>query len=293
MSETLVLAARLAASPTEVYRALTDPCALRTWLAEHAEVDLPAGRYQFWGRHTPQGATARQRLLAAEPDRLLSFTWTLDGRQTTTELRLQPEVAQATMLELRQDGMPTMQELMAPKGRRDGLHSLHTFWPLALANLAEHLEGRPLTSRADFSPDRPREIRIALAIGAPPDQVFASLIDPTQVERWFGWKPEIEPHVGGRITLGVDGKIFELHPGKRLAYADDQGAIVRWELAGDGGKTRLTFVQSGFRDDELDNAAQHEAGWLAGLAELRRLHELGDAWTPLAVEPSKHTDKKK
>jgi hypothetical protein len=47
------------------------------------------------------------------------------------------------------------------------------------------------------------------------------------------------------------------------------------------GKTRLTFVHTGYTDDEPDSAAQHEAGWLGGIAEFKRMHELGDAWTPL------------
>ncbi len=284
MTRTLALAARLAAPPGDVYRALTDGAALRVWLAEHAEVSLTERRYRFWGRYTPQGETAKQELVAAEPDRKLSFTWTLDGRETRIDLRLAPEGKNGTRLELRQDGAPSMEELMAPAGRRDGLHSLHTFWPLALANLAAYVEGRELIRGATFSPDRPREIRIDLTIPGAPDDVFASLIDPVRVERWFGWKPEIEPRLGGRMVLGVDGKIFELEPGKRLAYADEAGAIARWELSADGGKTHLTFVQSGFRDDELDSAAQHEAGWLAGLAELKRMHDKGDTWTPFTTE---------
>lgn len=56
------------------------------------------------------------------------------------------------------------------------------------------------------------------------------------------------------------------------------------ELEGSDGKTFLAFVQSGYVDDELDTAAQHEAGWLASLAELKRMHELGDDWTPLTTE---------
>jgi hypothetical protein len=59
---------------------------------------------------------------------------------------------------------------------------------------------------------------------------------------------------------------------------------VRWELADSGGRTYLTFVQSGYSDTELDSAAQHEAGWLGSLAELKRMHELGDAWAPLTTE---------
>ncbi|MQA86904.1 MAG: hypothetical protein GEV03_20310 [Streptosporangiales bacterium] len=42
--------------------------------------------------------------------------------------------------------------------------------------------------------------------------------------------------------------------------------------------------ESGFADDELDNAAQHEAGWLGGVAELKRMHELGPNWRPLTSE---------
>jgi uncharacterized protein YndB with AHSA1/START domain len=48
----LRLRAVVPAPPKVVYEALTDPAALRVWLAEHAEVDLP-GRYEFWGRFTP------------------------------------------------------------------------------------------------------------------------------------------------------------------------------------------------------------------------------------------------
>jgi uncharacterized protein YndB with AHSA1/START domain len=284
MSDVFALQARLAAPPATVYRALTDAEALRTWLAEFGEISLAQNRFAFWGKYTPQGEPGRQRLEAAEEDRLLRFTWTLDDQPTTVEFRLEPDGAEATTLRLQQDNLPTLDELMAPTGRRDGRHAMHTFWGLAIANLAEYVEGRPLTPKADFSATRPSEIRVEFTIAAAPEEVFASLIDPASIRRWFGWEAEVEPRLGGRMTLGADGKIFEFEPGKRLAYGDDEGAIVRWELADSGGKTYLTFVQSGYSDDELDDAAQHEAGWLGGLAELKRMHELGDAWSPLTTE---------
>ena len=53
----LRLRAVVPAPPKVVYEALTDPAALRVWLAEHAEVDLP-GKYEFWGRYTPDGDAA-------------------------------------------------------------------------------------------------------------------------------------------------------------------------------------------------------------------------------------------
>ncbi|GAB3763436.1 SRPBCC family protein [Microlunatus parietis] len=280
----LSLRARIAAHVSRVQRALTDSAEATTWLADHADLAPADRRYEFWGRSTPQGERGRQQLLAWHPERELAFRWRLDDVDTTVTLAFEPDVDHGTTLTLTQTDLPGMDELMAPTGRRDGRHSMHTFWPLAIANLAEHVEGRPLTPRADFGPDRKPEIRISIDIDDAADRVFDSLIQPKIIERWFGWEALVEPRVGGRIQLGVDGKIFEFEPGKRLSAADDEGSIVRWELAESDGHTHLTFVQSGYRNDELDNAAQHEAGWLAALAELKRMHELGDSWTPLTTE---------
>jgi uncharacterized protein YndB with AHSA1/START domain len=284
MSDQLALHASISAPPAVVYRALTSTDAVRTWLAEHADIAVPDDRFEFWGRYTPQGERGRHRLLAARPDEELSFVWVLDGVETTVTIALAPGADGGTVLELRQDSLPTLDELMNPQGRRDGLHTMHTFWALALANLAEHAEGRPLTPKVDFSPRRAATIRVELDVAAPPERVFESLTEPERIRRWFGYAGAVEPHVGGRMVLGVDGWISEFEPGKLLVYGDDEGSVVRWELADSGGQTRLTFVQSGYSDTELDDAAQHEAGWLAGLAELRRMHELGDAWRPLTTE---------
>jgi uncharacterized protein YndB with AHSA1/START domain len=284
MSDTLSLRAGIAAPPSAVYTALTSTDALERWLAEHADAAPADGRFEFWGRYTPQGERGHHRLLAARPGEALSFAWTLDDVETTVAIELAPDGDGRTALELRQDGLPTLDELMNPQGRRDGRHAMHTYWNLALANLAEHAEGRSLTPKVDFSSGRSATIHVELDIAAAPERVFESLIDPDQIEQWFGWRAEVEPHVGGRMAFGVDGRISEFEPGKVLVYGDGEGSVVRWELADSGGQTHLTFVQSGYSATELDSAAQHEAGWLAGLAELRRMHELGAAWRPLTTE---------
>jgi uncharacterized protein YndB with AHSA1/START domain len=146
-----------------VYRALTDPAALRTWLAEHAEVSLPEGRFAFWGRSTPKGQPGRQRLLAAEPERLLRLAWLLDGDETTTEIRLEPDGPDDTVLTLTQTGAPTFEELLAGTGRVP----LHDFWRLSIANLANHVEGRDLAPKRDFSHAHRDEARVDLTIDAP------------------------------------------------------------------------------------------------------------------------------
>ena len=51
----LRLRAVVPAQPKVVHEALTDPAALRVWLAEHADAGLP-GKYEFWGRFTRSGA---------------------------------------------------------------------------------------------------------------------------------------------------------------------------------------------------------------------------------------------
>src|SRR5215470_16653200 len=82
----LRLRAVMPAPPEAVYAALTDAAALRVWLAEYAEVALPE-RYEFWGRYTPDGAEAHQRVLHAD-GRTLRLAWTVDGVETTVELTL-------------------------------------------------------------------------------------------------------------------------------------------------------------------------------------------------------------
>jgi len=283
VSDVFTLRARIAAPPGAVYRALTDPAALRTWLTEHAEVSLPEGRFEFWGRSTPKGQPGRQRLLAAEPDRLLRLAWLLDGDETTTEILLEPDGRDGTVLTLTQTGAPTFEELLAGTGRVP----LHDFWRLSVANLANHVEGRDLAPKRDFSHARRDEARVDLTIDAPPEQVYASLIE--QLNRWIAGDAAADPRVGGHITFSPGDaplKILELEPSRTLAYTwpsgDRPDTVVRWELEGSAGRTHLTIVHSGFTKD--GDADQTQAGWHAFLAELKRMHELGPAWRPIQFE---------
>lgn len=270
------LRASLPAAPSDVYTALTEPAALRAWLAEHASAE------GFWGRTTPQGDRPHQEPVTTDPGRALRFHWLLDDEKTTVDIQLTPS-ATGTDLTLTQEPLPTLEELMAPKGRRDGRHTMHTFWPLAIGNLAEYLAGRPGIGGTDFSPSRPPEITVTVPIAAPAHEVWRSLTEPPVVERWWGYAPEIEPRVGGKVTFGAEGEITAWEPNRLFAYTED-AMTTRWELAESNGTTHLTFTQSGFGQDELDDAAQHEAGWRAGLLELKRMHELGETWTPLVRE---------
>src|SRR5688572_10224898 len=98
MTHTHTVKAQLGAPPTAVFRALTDPAQLTTWFAEHAEVSLADGRYEFWGRYTPDGKPGRQRLLAVDPDRLLAFAWQRGGEEHRVDITLAPHGDNGTEL---------------------------------------------------------------------------------------------------------------------------------------------------------------------------------------------------
>jgi uncharacterized protein YndB with AHSA1/START domain len=276
MSAPLKLRARARVPVKEVHRALTDAAALRIWLAEHAEVDLPH-RYEFWGRYTPEGEAPHQRLLHAD-DQTLRLSWQLGGEETTVEITLAADGPEATVLALSQTHMPDWAEMIAGTNIRS---VLATYWSLAIANLVDYLEGRPLTPKADFTSP---QMRAEVLIDAPPDAVYDSMVDPEKFRQWFGVKIDIEPHVGGRWAMGgfeadqSPAKILELEPGHKMTMAWADGQTASWELAGSEGKTRLTFVQSGFDTGNPPYGAW--LGWLSGVAELRRYHELS-GWRPI------------
>lgn len=262
------------------YEALTDPAALRVWLAEHAAVELP-DRYEFWGRFTPDGAEPHQRVLHAS-ERTLRFAWTVDGVETTVELTLtenepeheaEHEDPGGTLLTLTQSDLPSMAEILSDTAGPRG--ELQTFWSLAIANLADYLSGRELTPKCDYTS---AELRASVVIDAAPEVVFDSLTQPEHFRKWFGANVDIEPYVGGRFAMGgfnLDPggiKFVEFEPGRKATLRFADGQTDSWELDGSDGKTRLTLMSSGFDPDHPPYPGW--AGWLSGVAELRRYHEL-------------------
>jgi len=252
------------------YEALTDPAALRVWLAEQADVDLP-GKYEFWGRYTPDGAQPRQRVLHVD-ERTIRFAWTLDGVETTTHIEV-AEDEDGTLVTLSQSDLPSFTDVLADKAGARG--ALPTFWSLAIANLADYLAGRELTPKCDFTSS---ELHASVVIDAAPDKVFDSMIQPEVFRKWFGANVDIEPYVGGRFAMGgfeLDpggAKFVEFEPGRKAALRFADGETTSWELEGSDGKTRLTMVHSGF--DPANPPYPGWAGWLGGIAGLRHYHEL-------------------
>jgi uncharacterized protein YndB with AHSA1/START domain len=263
MSNRLTLRARAGVPLATVRDALTDAAALEVWLAERAEVDLPH-TFAFWGRYTPDGDAPHQRLLRAD-DRTLAFEWRLHGVTTTVEFSLE-EDGDDTLITLSQTEVPLWTDAVA---NTSPLAILGTFWSLAVANLVDHVEGRETTPKCDFTTATQRE---TVTVGATPDEVYRSLMEPDRFRQWFGANITVEPRVGGTWAMGDHpARIVELVPGQRVVV-DWGDMLSTWELEGSAGRTRLTFVNSGF--DEGNPHYGEWTGWLAGMAALRRFHEL-------------------
>ncbi|MEU0878932.1 SRPBCC family protein [Lentzea sp. NPDC005914] len=263
---------RTSASATRVHEALTTADDLRVWLAEHAHVDLEGGQYEFWGRYTPDGERGRQKLLGFD-DKSVRFSWFLYDTEYTVELGVEQRDGE-TLVAVTQSPYPTWGQ------GDDKSEILQTFWPLVLGNLVEHVEGRPVLGFCDFtSPEQRFEFDIAAA----PAAILDALTDPDVFARWFGARMEIEPHVGGRWSMGSlddnphPAKIIALDEG-HFALDFQEGMVASWELKGSEGRTHLTFVQSGF--DPATPPYGPWMGWLSGFADLKRMLELPN-WRPM------------
>jgi uncharacterized protein YndB with AHSA1/START domain len=270
MTELLTLQARAKAGTDDVRQALTDPKALNLWLGEHSTVDLP-GTFEFWGRYIPDGDAPHQQVLGYDGS-TLTLAWTLGGEETTTEITLAPEGDDVTVIKVTQTHFDFADAISGANIR--GV--LQTFWSLALANLVDHVEGRELTTRPDFTSTT---FEGDALIDAPIDQVYSALTESAKASEWFGFPVDIDPRKGGRFAMGgLDAgpgvEIVDLVEGRSMSMDWGPGGISTWELAESEGKTRLTFVMSGF--DETNPPYGAWTGWLYGVAALRRFSELTD-----------------
>jgi activator of HSP90 ATPase len=104
---------------------------------------------------------------------------------------------------------------------------------------------------------------------APPDRVYAALIDEKQFSAMSGGLPaRIEPREGGVFSLFGDqitGRTIQLVPNTRIVQAWRSGSwpsgtysIARFELSQSGSGTKLVFDHTGFPTGQAKHLA---AGW--------------------------------
>jgi uncharacterized protein YndB with AHSA1/START domain len=287
VSKVLHIQQRIAASPANVFRALTDGVELQKWFAEHADVSLPRKRYDFWGRFTPEApsrAEGGHQIDLVESDSRLRFRWTLRGGETSVDIRLTSRGAE-TIVDLQHRDIPA-----AGTGGMSA-YALEDVWFLALENLRRHLAGRDVVW-CDFTKAYAGEVRHTVAIEGSPAQVWDALITPAQLERWIASNATVDPRVGGTYDLGWGEwarlEILSLAPERELVLrweVEGTPTVVTWTLEGSAGRTRVTIVHSGFAPDERVDGLG--VGWLHYLLWVKSLVEMGPEWYPAIKELSR------
>ncbi len=283
MSEIVRIQLHLNHPVNRVWQALTASDAITGWLSEHAAVNLAQNQYNFWGRYTPENpdqTAGVHPVLAQEAERHLKFEWTFRANElTTVELYLKSN-DDATILTLRHDAN-TIESYL---GRN---YNLQDFWFVALENLRRYLDGKPSEARVDYAQPEttPPVIKYELEVDAPAERVFAVLTDPVEVDRWIATDAAIDL-AEKQYSLGWAGvppaKILDLEDNAKLSHEWSEASVVTWTLAESNGKTRLTFVHSGFADDQ--DVGDIKTGWLNFVNWVRSIAEYGADWQPPILE---------
>lgn len=267
----------IAASPEDVFHALTDSDTLKMWFAEDALVNPGENQYAFWGKFTPeapdqQGGT--HTLLSYELGRHLKYDWHVKGTDTTVEFTLSPHHT-GTLLSLMHHNVPDWQP---------GEYTIWDFWRVSLENLRCWVERKTVGGLCDFSTVMRGEVQLSIEIDAAPEKVFEAISDPEQLDRYISHGAKVDLKVGGDYSFGWDPggpqKVLEVEPAKKLSYSwryeGEPDTVVTWELEGSENRTRLTLVHSGFAPDTDD--AGYRIGWTAYLNAIKSMSERGDNW---------------
>jgi uncharacterized protein YndB with AHSA1/START domain len=148
--------ALLAHPPATVWRALTDPALLASWLMPNDFA--PVVGHEFTFRAVPQPAAGfdgvvRCRVLALEPDRLLRISWRGGHLDTTVTWRLVPE-GRGTRLLLDHEGFDPDDEL-----QRRALRGLGSGWRGEILRRLGQLLGSGAPSRGGAHAAGPRAPR--------------------------------------------------------------------------------------------------------------------------------------
>lgn len=283
-------------APPVVFGLLTIAYHLRSWFAEHAEVDLAARRYLFWGAATPDTPAlndARSSLLHSRPPAengaatsVLAYSWRLHNSDTEVEYTLGAQEG-GTLLVVRHTGL---------KPRPDPQGALHDFWIAKLESLRLYALTRKPQGQAHYGTPPGPCINLALDIAGSAVNVFRFLIEPEFVGMlWDDKNVEIEPWVGGTYSFGWETggakEILELESPGLLSYSwrfppETVDSTVTWRLAEAAGVTRLSLEHSGLEAQYVNEA--YQAGWFTFLVLIKALIELGPEWSRVAVTGAEH-----
>jgi len=252
----------IGASREDVWDALTDPRRLEQWFCEHADVDLEAGRYDFWGRYTPDVPdrdTGRHELIEVVDGERLRYRWPIRGLDTVVDLSLE-DAGEETIVRLVHENCPEPSETGT---------DVPAFWSLVLRHGLRALTefGVVGAGRFDFTLPTVFDDRtvVSVDIDASREHVYGVLVADLDRQWWVSTR-------AGEIAYDPPGEVST--PFVMDGYAV---SVLTWTLEESGGGTRVTLVHSGFGPGEKGNI-RGAMGWTDSLWWLKFLSEFGRRW---------------
>jgi uncharacterized protein YndB with AHSA1/START domain len=121
-----------------------------------------------------------------------------------------------------------------------------------------------------------------IVIKAPVDVVWAVVTEPEHISGWFSDSVEIDLTPGGTLALHWEGhgtrhgRVERVEPPHFFSFrwvlrpdediTEGNSTLVEFTISAEGEATRLTVVETGFR--EREDFEDHSRGWDLELAEL-------------------------
>lgn len=110
------------------------------------------------------------------------------------------------------------------------------------------------------------DFQYKLEITADPEEVFAALTNPFQIEIWSGYPADMKPEIGYVFSLwegDITGVNLEVKPNRSLVQEwffgeQEEQSIVRITLKKEGGKTLLELTHTNIPADIYDEITE---GW--------------------------------
>lgn len=134
-------------------------------------------------------------------------------------------------------------------------------------------------------PELDRTAAGAVELDAEVERVWRALTEAAELERWFPLEARVEPGPGGRIWMSWGGEygawsdieVWDAPRHLRLSWSfgDEPPQVTDYHLEGEGGRTRVRVVTSGFPADASwdDLVEGTRLGWRFELAQLKHYLE--------------------
>lgn len=272
----------------KVWKALTDPEAIRIWFTD-IEMDFrEGGDMKIWFRDEAR-TLSQGKIVRIEPPHIFEFMW-------------EDELAQWHLTAL--DEYRTQLHFIYSRIDQSYAASVPAGWHIVLRDFARVLEGQTIASSLGQQDESPEAILIKhqyknhimrefpelhkeesvppvvveKLLHHPVSRVWKALTDRQQMKEWYFDVPDFEPVVGNvfQFSGGTEEEqwlhecvVTEVIPMKRIAYTwrypvYTGNSLVTFDLEDVGGNTRLRVTHSGLGNFPAEVKALHRDNFHAG-----------------------------